>query len=90
MNKFAKSSSSRAGIPIVGFLVTNSVIKDPWRWPYGQVGKISSVRICRLGANMGHKNGHNSAPKASPRVRIWHAPSYHIPRGFSMPKGEQF
>ena len=29
---------------------------------------------------MGHKNGHNSGPRASPRARIWHAPSYHIPR----------
>ena len=28
INKFTKSPSSRAGIPIVGFLVTNSVIKD--------------------------------------------------------------
>ena len=27
-SKFAKSSSSRAGIPIVRFLVTNSVIKE--------------------------------------------------------------
>ena len=28
INKFAKSPSSRAGIPRFGFLVTNSVIKD--------------------------------------------------------------
>ena len=54
------------------------------------MGKISSIRICTLGGNMGHKNGHNSSPRASPRARIWHAPSYHIPKGFSMPKGTQF
>ena len=39
---------------------------------------------------MGHKNGYNSGPRASPMARIWHAPSYHIPRGFSVPKGIQF
>ena len=36
------------------------------------------------------KNDHNSGPWASPRARIWHAPSYHIPRRLSLPKGTQF
>ena len=33
-------------------------------------------------ANMRSKNGHKSGPRASPMARIWHAPSYHIPKGF--------
>ena len=42
------------------------------------------------GGDMGHKNGHNSVPRASPTARIWHAPSYHISKGFSKLKGTQF
>ena len=87
INKFTKSPSSRAGMPTFGFLVT--VIKQPWRWSCGQVRKILSIRICTLGDNMGHKNCRNSGPRASPGARIWHALSYHIPRGFAMPKGGQ-
>ena len=39
--------------------------------------------------NMRPKNGHKSGPRAFPMAGIWHAPSYHIPKGFSMPKGTQ-
>ena len=40
----------------------------------------------RVGWQHGHKNGHDSGPRASSRARIWHATYYHIPRGFAMPK----
>ena len=39
--------------------------------------------------NMRHKNGHNWGSRVSPRVRICHKPSYHIPRGSGMPIGTQ-
>ena len=32
---------------------------------------------------MGHKSGHNSDPRASPRARTWSKSPYHIPRGFA-------
>ena len=47
--------------------------------------KILNIRTMR--ANIRPKNGHNSGPRVPPMARIWHAPSYHIPRGFAMPKG---
>jgi hypothetical protein len=33
---------------------------------------------------------HNSDPRASPRAGIWHPPSYHIPKGFSISKEPHF
>ena len=50
--------------------------------------KISDIRKMRI--NIRHKNGHNSGPTESPRVRIWHIGSYHVPRGSATPKGAQF
>ena len=50
--------------------------------------KISN--ITKMRPNMRPKNSHHSSPRASPKTRIWHAPSYYIPRGFAMPKGAQF
>ena len=50
--------------------------------------KIFSIRNLR--ADIKHKHGHNSGPRGSPMARIWHAPSYHTPEGFSKPKGPQF
>ena len=49
--------------------------------------KISTMKKMRI--NVRHQNNHNSGSRASPRARIWHAPSYHIPRSFAMPKGAQ-
>ena len=40
-------------------------------------------------ANKRPQNCHNSGPRAFPMARIWHAPSYHTHKGFSMPKGGQ-
>ena len=39
--------------------------------------------------NMRRKNGLNWNSRASPKVRICHEPSYHIPRGSGMPIGTQ-
>ena len=49
INKFAKSPSSRAGIPIVGFLMTNSIIEDQ------NSTTISTIRIYTFADNMGPK-----------------------------------
>ena len=40
--------------------------------------------------NIRPTNGHNSGPRVSPMARIWHAPYYHIVKGFFTPKGPQF
>ena len=50
--------------------------------------KIFNIK--NLSADIKHKIGHNSGPRGSPMARIWHAPSYHTPKRFSMPKGHQF
>ena len=50
--------------------------------------KISNIRKMR--PDIRHKNGHKTKSRASPMARIWHAPSYHIAKGFSIPKGIQF
>ena len=50
--------------------------------------KISNIQKIR--SDIRPQNGHKSDPRASPMARIWHAPSYHTPKGFSMPKGTQF
>ena len=47
--------------------------------------KISNIRKMR--SDIRSKNGHKTNPRASPMARIWHAPSYHTPKGFFMPKG---
>ena len=53
------------------------------------LGKLHQ-RGFTLSQSTGDLNGHKSGPRASPMARIWHAPSYHIPKGFSMPRGTQF
>ena len=50
--------------------------------------KITNIQ--KMKSDIRPKNGLKTDPRASPMVRIWHAPSYHIPKGFSMPKGPQF
>ena len=49
--------------------------------------KITDIRKMRT--NMRYNNGHNSGSKACPTARIWHTPSYHIPRGSGMPQGPE-
>ena len=49
--------------------------------------KISNIRKMR--PDIIPQNGHNSGPRASPRVRICPKLSQHIPRGSAMPKGGQ-
>ena len=49
--------------------------------------KISNIGKMRL--DVRPKNDHNSGLRASPSARIWHAPFYHIPRGFAMPEAAQ-
>ena len=46
--------------------------------------------IGNVGADIKHKNCYKWGPKGSPMARIWHAPSYHIHKGFAMSKGAQF
>ena len=50
--------------------------------------QISNIRNMR--SDIRPQNGHNSGPRGSPMARSWHAPSYHTPKGFSMPKGPPF
>ena len=50
---------------------------------YPHILQISNKRKMR--ANVKHKNGHNSEPRASPRLR--HKASYHVSRGFGTPNG---
>ena len=50
--------------------------------------KISNIG--KMKPDIRHKHDQNSIPRASPTARIWHAPSYHIPRGFAMPKVDSF
>ena len=49
--------------------------------------KISNITQMR--ADIRPKNGHNSGPSASPRLRIWPVASYNVPRGSATPKGCQ-
>ena len=46
--------------------------------------------ITKMRPDIRPKNDHKTRPRASPMARIWHAPCYHIPRRFSLPKGTQF
>ena len=46
--------------------------------------KISNIRKMR--SDIRPKNCHKWGPKGSPMDRIWHAPSYHTPKGFFKPK----
>ena len=48
-----------------------------------------NIESWKMRANIKHKNGHNSAPRASPMGRIWHVPSYRIPGVFPYPKVPQ-
>ena len=50
--------------------------------------KIPNIRKMRL--DIRPQNAHKTSPRASPMARIWHAPSYYIPRRFCMPKAIQF
>ena len=47
---------------------------------------IKILNIRKMRANIKHKNGHNSGPRA-PRVRILPKGSYHVSRGFGTPNG---
>ena len=47
---------------------------------------IKKLNIGKMPANIRPKNGHNSGPRASPRARIWHAPSI-SPEVLPWPKG---
>ena len=46
--------------------------------------KIFNIR--KMKANIKHKNGHNSTPRESPRIRTWPKASYHVSRGSNTPK----
>ena len=50
--------------------------------------KISNIRKMR--SNLRPKNCHDSSSRVSPRVRIWHIGSDHVPRGSGTPKGTEF
>ena len=92
INKFAKSPSSRVGIPRFGFLITHSVIKDQ-KSDLDMALRPSYENFTNKDLHVGWQpwglNGHKSGPRASPRVRIWLQSSYHIPRGLAIPKGTQ-
>ena len=55
---------------------------------YLHILKISNIRKMR--SDIRPKNGLKWGPWGSPMARIWHVPSYHTPKGFSLPKGTQF
>jgi len=54
---------------------------------YGQVRKISSIRICTLGGNMYTKVVITHVPGHPQGSEFRKKSSYHTPRGFGMPKG---
>ena len=50
--------------------------------------KISNIQNMR--ANMRPKNGHNSGPRAFPRVGFFLKAFYHVSKGFGTLNGDQF
>ena len=54
---------------------------------------LTYIKLFNIGSSrtdIKHKNGHKWGPRGSPMAIFWHAPDYHIPKGFFKPKGPQF
>ena len=89
-NKLKKINVEKVGLYMLIYLHIPPYTPEYLYIPSYTSTYINILHIQKMTANIRPQNGHKSSPRGFPMARIWHAPSYHIVKGFFTPKGPQF